>query len=259
MKESDNNPIKTFDCFGNPESTGLRWKRWLSGFELFADSKGLIVDAGNATVKQRRRALLLHIAGSDVQDIFATLPDTGEVTDYKKAVDALNLYFILKVDTTHQRHCFRKLSQAPGETVRQFAARLRRSAKDCNCREETENQIRDEILCRCPSSYIKRKLIEEGQGLSLARALEIADNCEKVNSQIAAMSSTKQDGIEVVNYTKQKKGNRRDKKLQVSHDKTCYRCGKPGHFAKDSSCETSHFKLVFWCWRFCDGFYPFFR
>ena len=182
MEENDNNRIKTFDCFGNPESIGLRWKRWLSGFELFADGKGLIVAADSATVKQRRRALLLHLAGPDVQDIFATLPDTGEVTDYKKAVDALNLYFIPKVDTTYARHCFRKLSQAPGETVRQFATRLRRSAKDCNYGEETDNQIRDEILCKCTSSYIKRKLLEEGQGLSLARALEIAENCEKVNS-----------------------------------------------------------------------------
>ena len=92
----------------------------------------MIVDADKAIVKQRRRALLLHIAGPDVQDIFATLPDTGEVTDYKKAVDALNLYFIPKVDTTHPRHCFRKLSQAPGETVRQFAATV-----DCGDLQKT--------------------------------------------------------------------------------------------------------------------------
>ena len=36
-------------------------------------------------------------------------------------------------------------------------------------------------------------------------------------------------------YMKEKKG----KKPQVSHDKTCYRCGKPGHFPKDSSCRAS--------------------
>ena len=91
-------------------------------------------------------------------------------------------------------------------------------------------------MCKSTSSYIKRKLLKEGQGLSLARALEIAEKCEKVNSQMAAMSSTKQDGTEIVNYMKEKKGNRRDKKPQVSHDKTCYRCSKPEHFAKDSSC-----------------------
>ena len=43
MEGNDNNRIKTFNCFGNPESIGLRRKRWLSGFELFADGKGLIV------------------------------------------------------------------------------------------------------------------------------------------------------------------------------------------------------------------------
>lgn len=53
---------------------------------------------------------------------------------------------------------------------------------------------------------------------------------------MAAMYSTKQDSIEVVNYIKGNKGNWRDKKPQVSHDKTRYRCGKPGYFAKDSSC-----------------------
>ena len=45
MEENDNNRIKTFNYFGNPESIGLRWKWWLFGFELFADGKGLIVAA----------------------------------------------------------------------------------------------------------------------------------------------------------------------------------------------------------------------
>ena len=40
----------------------------------------------------------------------------------------------------------------------------------------------------CTSTYVKRKLLEEGQGLTLAKALEIAENCEKVNTQLAAMS-----------------------------------------------------------------------
>ena len=132
---------------------------------------------------------MLHLAGSDVQDLFLALPNTGDVNDYRKAVDALNAYFAPKVDFTYARHCFRQqLVLAPGETIRQFATRLRRASKDCDYGEDTDNQIRDEILCKCTSTYIKRKLLEERQGLTLARALEIAENCEKVDAQLAAMT-----------------------------------------------------------------------
>lgn len=79
---NDNNSIKTFDCFGDPETFGLRWKLWLSGFEWCADRKGLIIAGDNTTVKQRKRALLLHLAGSDVKRIFSTLTGTGDVKHY---------------------------------------------------------------------------------------------------------------------------------------------------------------------------------
>lgn len=42
----------------------------------------------------------------------------GDLKDYRKAVDALNAYLALKVDTKYARHCFRQLIQAPGETIR---------------------------------------------------------------------------------------------------------------------------------------------
>ena len=35
---------------------------------------------------------MLRLAGPDVQHIFLTLPNTGDVKDYRKAVDALNAY-----------------------------------------------------------------------------------------------------------------------------------------------------------------------
>jgi len=46
-------------------------------FELFADGR------------QRRCALLLHLVGTDVQDIFYTLLNIGDGKDYKKAMDAV--------------------------------------------------------------------------------------------------------------------------------------------------------------------------
>lgn len=44
-----------------------------------------------ASIEKQKRQLLLHTAGSDVQDIFYTLNDTGIY--YKTAVEKLYQYF----------------------------------------------------------------------------------------------------------------------------------------------------------------------
>ena len=241
MDDHERNHIKTFDCFGDQNTLGLRWKRWLTAFELFADGKGRILNEDNANNRQRRRALLLHLAGTDVQDIFSTLPNTGDAKNYKTAVDALNLYFIPQVDMMYARHCFRQLTQAPGETIRQFTTRLRRAVKDCDCGDDTDNQIRDEILCKCSNTHIKRKLLEEGRGLTLARALDIAENCEKVNSQLAAMSIERkgEDPAVIRRIKETRRSSGKKNQSPDSHsdrEPSCYRCGRIGHLSKDPAC-----------------------
>ena len=77
-------------------------------FELYADVQGLIVnDAATPDIKQRQRALLLHSAGPDAHDIFATLPNTEGVTDYAEALAALNTHFISLENQTYACHMFR--------------------------------------------------------------------------------------------------------------------------------------------------------
>ena len=71
--------------------------------------------------------------------------------------------------------------QNPGETVQQFVTRLRKAAKDCDFGNDTDNQIRDAVLNKCTSTYIKRKLLE-GQKLNLTRTLEVAAKCEKIET-----------------------------------------------------------------------------
>ena len=171
MAESGKIYIENFECHINPSTLGSRCKRWLTSFELYADGKGLIIQPDKDDNKQRRRALLLHFAGPDVQDIFATLPDTGESKDYEKAVKALNDYFIPKVNTAYARHVFRQLVQKPNEPIQQFVTRLRHAAKDCGYGTDVNNHIRDEVLAKCNSSYLRRKLLEEGDSLTLARLL----------------------------------------------------------------------------------------
>ena len=124
--------VKPFDPNGEPSSIGRRWQPWIKSFSLYADSKGLIIQADKADNKVQRRALLLHCAGEQVQDIFETLADTGAAAEYEKAVDALKAYFIPKVNSTYQNHLFRSMEQREGETVAQFVTRLRQVVKDCD-------------------------------------------------------------------------------------------------------------------------------
>ena len=132
--------------------------------------------------------MLLHLAGPDVQEIFTTLTETGDATNYASAVEALNAYFVPRVNSAFARQTFHRITQNPGETVQQFVTRLRKAAKDCDFGTDTDNQIRDAVLNKCTSTYIKRKLLEEGQGLNLTRTLEVAAKCEKIETQLAALS-----------------------------------------------------------------------
>ena len=80
-------------------------------------------------MQQRRRALLLDQAGADVQDIFTTLANTGQLYDSAAAIAALNAYFVPQVNSAFARQTFHQIEQRPGETVQQFPKWLRWTAK----------------------------------------------------------------------------------------------------------------------------------
>ena len=182
--EQEKGGIRTFDCHSDVSTLGTRWKKWLTSFGYYADGKGLIVEepiAGDAAqnraqnlIRQRRRALLLHLAGGEVQEIFSTLDDTGEEVNYKQCVKVLNEYFVPQVNHALARQRFQQLTPSQGETVQQFSTRLRKTAADCNYGDDMQNHIRDAILWKCRSTYIRRRLLEEGDGLTLYKTLALA-------------------------------------------------------------------------------------
>ena len=152
IAEGKKNFIAIFDCSGDAATVGTRWSRCLAAFELYADSKGLILDSGKPHIDQQRRAQRFQFTGPDVQDIFSTLENTGTATDYKLAVDELNTLCASRQVGLRPRK-FRASCQETGETIQQFFTRLKRLAKDCSFGADKENQIRDEILEKYSSDY----------------------------------------------------------------------------------------------------------
>ena len=79
--------LQPFSVTSDQTTLGQRWSKWVKGLEYF-------LTASNITDKKQKRAVLLHLAGAEVQTVFETLIDTGE--DYDAALAKLNEYFVPK-------------------------------------------------------------------------------------------------------------------------------------------------------------------
>ena len=114
--------VAPFSVSSEYTTLGQLWKKWVQSLEFY-------LAASNITDSARKRAVLLHLAGLKVQDIFLTLTDTG--VTYETAFAKLTEYFTPKKNILFERHLFRQVSQEPGESIESFATRLRTRAKSC--------------------------------------------------------------------------------------------------------------------------------
>ena len=80
-------PIAQFDLTGSTANLSQKWSDWQKRFNYYILG---------VTENAQKRALLLHLSGPAVQDIFETLPDTGVADDYGTACDKLKEYFAPK-------------------------------------------------------------------------------------------------------------------------------------------------------------------
>ena len=78
--------LPSFDTLGEPATLAQRWLTWKDEFELCVTASGISDPA-------QKRALLLHVAGPKVQDVFNdSFPAEvqGEAKDFKKAKDCVS-------------------------------------------------------------------------------------------------------------------------------------------------------------------------
>ena len=78
------NATPQFNPNGDPSSLGQLWNKWKKSFEYY-------LQAAAITDKARKRALLLHLTGPEIQEIFETFSET--VDDLKTALTKLDNYF----------------------------------------------------------------------------------------------------------------------------------------------------------------------
>ena len=214
--------IQPFNPHSDPSSLAIRWKDWVKRFNR------CMVDF-DIKAKARKRALLLYLAGPEVETIFATLSDTGNEDDYDKAVEKLTEYFAPKQNVLYERHVFRRAKQRVDESIDQFHTRLRHLGATCDF-SDLDEEIRTQIVENCRSSRLRRKALRDDTKLSdliaYARSIELSDK------QTDEMEKESRPGEKV--YSNMQRREQRPNK-QIS--KKCYTCG--GSYPHVNECPAS--------------------
>jgi transposase InsO family protein len=190
-------------------------------------------------------ALLLHTGGADFQELYYTLIPEDEEKGLKESFEVLDNYFVPKVNVPFERHLFRQMSQAAGETVDQFVCRLRQKALTCEFANVDET-IRDQLIEKCGNVKLCRKFLEKVNA-SLKDLQDIARAHEAVEIQMRSLEQfdSQQTGDGQVNVIdqfgrKNKRGNRdgvHGNNVSGRYGRgRCFNCNRTGHFAKDTIC-----------------------
>ena len=209
--------LPAFDAVGESVTLAQRWTIWKAEFELYVTASGI----SDATQK---RALLLHLAGSRVRDIFNTsIP--AEVRrgtkEYDKAMDSLSEHFKHRKNAPMARQTF--LAAKPSaEAINNFITRLQKLAEHCDYEAERDNQVRDRAISFIKDRDLKAKLYHK-ETLSLSKLLEIISQYHHKE----ALTLVPEGQVNNIRADSRQGGK-------------CWRCDKVGHFAKDCYRSRDH-------------------
>ena len=102
--------------------------------------------------------------------------------------------------------------------------------KDCDYGDQSDNQVRDQVVQRCKSHALRRKLLEKGENLTLALFRTTAATHEAVQSQLTRMEG----GEHTMNLIRD--SSREVQQRKEKEPSKGYRCGTVGHFGRDPNC-----------------------
>lgn len=256
------------DLEGDSASVGLRWEKWKRSLEIY-------LEAADIKCPTKKRATLLLVGGIGLQEIFYNIPgasSTNPETDlFKLAIESLDNYFRPKQNKTYERHIFRLIKQEEGESFEKFLVKLRDQANKCKF-DTPDDHIIDQIIERCVSSELRKKILIMGETVTLDKVITEANTLEVVNQQLASYEKkdtgkTYDENVNAIadkNNSTDIRWSKNEKKIDdgrmkpkcsrcgnshnsqdltcLAKNKKCYLCGKMGHYQRCCKSKTNQLK-----------------
>ncbi|XP_052792117.1 uncharacterized protein LOC128226273 [Mya arenaria] len=219
---------------------------------------------------EEKSAYLMIWVGQRGREVYSTW--TAMADDDKKKHDELKKnfeeYVKPKTNIVFNRYKFQCRVQNDSESCVEYITDLRVLAADCNYETHLDDAIRDRIVFSIKNQKIREKLIQEGSGLKLEKAIDICRSYEISQKQLKTMNAEDQN-VHVVKQQKHYKPPNQAAKGKVpqtqktqnfqkpykqfnappsscgrcgyrhtqsqtypAKGKTCKKCGRKYHFAK---------------------------
>lgn len=210
--------LPPFNVNEDSRSLGASWIKWTNAYENYIKGFG---------VKQPaiQKFRLLFYAGSDVLEIHNSQPeleDSSGLNEYEIALAKLNKYFTPKQNKIFERHLFRQIGQAKSDKFELFLVKLRQQAGKCKF-TNAEEHIVDQIVEKCYSDKLRRKILELDDTKTLNDIIHLANSLEAVEYQMLQFKEPNENESNVCAV----------KEVRVVH---CYRCGSSNHEGKSEMC-----------------------
>ena len=224
-------PVMNWDASNLPEE----WQKFKLHVELIFSGP-----LNNKTEEERVSYLLLWI-GQPGREIYKTWSDIS--ADDAKKLETFYIRFKNhvqpKLNPIFARYRFNNEVQG-SDSIDAFVTRLKNKAQDCSFKEN-DYMIRDRIVFGCSCEKCREKLINEGDKLTMDKAIQIVQNYEYCQKQLSSMTLSGASGsnVDVVNRRRQNASGTRPKTSQPNQ---VGNTGQRGQFKPCGNCGTKHWK-----------------
>lgn len=170
--------------------------------------------------------------GTAVQRLLSGLPGSKEKFDDVKT--ALTAYCQPKKNKWAERYKFRKRAQLQNETLDTFIAELRVLSLSCDFGEAVEDNILGQVIEKCHDGYLREKLLQQGDDLTLQKAQTLGRAIEHAKKDTLLLGGEKSQS-----FPERSDVHQINKAFVSSNTKTrnCFRCGRDDHLANDDKCR----------------------
>ena len=196
------------------------WEIWKEDFKIFIAASGI-------TNNEQKEALLLHVTGRYVKEIYRTLKDDAD--SMENIITKLDGYFKPRKNLTYERYQFKKAVQKESEDLNSYITRLRSLAATCEFTDKSV-EIKDQFIVSCKSDSLRIKLLRE-KDITLEKLLEIC-RCEETAKRPAKDMKRKEEHdldeevskVSQTNYFRYRNKPNRSNKLEKPKQSLCFKC-----------------------------------